>query len=221
LRAGCASRRKTQAIGRRRTRIRRKSDGIPLARAAVMASWRAALIVAAVCGGPIGCAHSAGGEDFELGGEGGGRIHNGADEGAGGTDLASSSDGPTATSGGPTGTSASNSSGASTTGPASSAAATSVASSTSGSPATCDGSGNCDQCAQCAESGTCQGALDGCFNDNACALLVQCLSTCQNQQCADQCFTQYQQGLPSYDQLFGCVVCGECPSDCDGPAQGC
>jgi hypothetical protein len=50
---------------------------------------------------------------------------------------------------------------------------------------------------------------------------VQCLQPCATQQCADQCFTQYQQALPMYDQLYVCVVCDECPGDCDGPSSGC
>jgi hypothetical protein len=94
-----------------------------------------------------------------------------------------------------------------------------------GSPSTCDQQGLCgDQssgCIGCALDGACADEYSACLASNPCLSFVQCIGPCADQACVGACAQQFPQGAQVYDTLLDCVICGECPVDCDGPGAGC
>ncbi len=130
----------------------------------------------------------------------------GDNEGAGGT-ISSGS-----TKSSASGNSVASSSVASTTQASSSVASTAVSSSSGG---TCD-SGNCDSCQQCALNGPCSAAVDACFNNPDCYALIECLQSCFDDVCFNDCANTHSAGLPLYDAVGVCVICDQCSSSCGG-----
>ncbi|RYZ45882.1 MAG: trypsin-like serine protease, partial [Myxococcaceae bacterium] len=87
----------------------------------------------------------------------------------------------------------------------------------------------CDECVDSStQAGACSGTADACFNDTACAALVQCLNGCQDNACGQACAQANQAGLTKYNAIFSCVCTSGCPTECGGedfckpaPAEGC
>ncbi len=102
---------------------------------------------------------------------------------------------------------------------ATSTIASSVSSTTGGG--TCDATGDCGTCGNCAIAGACQATMNACESDQNCVALLDCLSTCADQTCADGCMTQYPGGQTGYMAVVSCVVCQVCPITCDAAATGC
>ncbi|HHH30161.1 MAG TPA: hypothetical protein ENK57_17710 [Polyangiaceae bacterium] len=75
---------------------------------------------------------------------------------------------------------------------------------------------DCDGCLQAATTGQgdCIGDVNACFNDNACANLVNCLNNCTTQSCVNQCAQQHQAGIPLYEAIFACVCNTACTMEC-------
>ncbi len=104
---------------------------------------------------------------------------------------------------------------------------TSGSSGTTSTGTSCDGQGYCGDsqsgCIGCALAVNCADELMACQNDPSgdCIAFVQCLDQCSNQACADQCAADHPSGATLYNDLVFCVICDECPMDCDGPGSGC
>lgn len=80
------------------------------------------------------------------------------------------------------------------------------------------GSGGQD-CQSCADGstdngGACGASVDVCFNDPACAALVQCYNNCQSQACFEQCDANNPNGLPEYDAIITCICTSGCATEC-------
>jgi hypothetical protein len=90
----------------------------------------------------------------------------------------------------------------------------SISSSTGGG--TCDSSGDCQTCGDCAVAGVCAPEMNACNVDQDCVALVDCLSTCQDQTCADACATQYPDGMSDYTAVITRVLCQACTASCPG-----
>lgn len=83
----------------------------------------------------------------------------------------------------------------------------------------------CDLCQQVAQSGSCSGAIDACFNNTSCANLVDCLNNCPSgdSACYQGCANTNSAGLPLYNAIFDCTCTAcdtECASECAGPTCG-
>ncbi len=87
--------------------------------------------------------------------------------------------------------------------------------------ASCDNTGNCNNCQQCAVAGNCADDLELCQNNAECVALNTCLGTCSTQACVDNCVTAHSSGVADFNSLVLCATCQECPADCNGPAAGC
>ena len=115
---------------------------------------------------------------------------------------------------------------------------TSVSSSVSTGTGTdfCDGTGDCgfafspspdclscdsSGCIGCALAGACADELAACQSEPQCVSFVICVEACSDQQCFDECSSQTPQGVELYSPVRFCVICDQCPSDCDGPGLGC
>lgn len=75
---------------------------------------------------------------------------------------------------------------------------------------------NCDQCFGAAvNGGGCEGAVDACFNDAACAALAECLYNCapNSSTCINNCANQHPNGIDKYNAIFDCA-CSECSTEC-------
>jgi len=165
------------------------------------------MVVGGICllfAGPMACARgfgwnafpaSSGDETEGLGGSGG-------DGGSGGA-IDSTTTTTTATE--------------STT---SSSTFTTTTTSTNTSPGGCDGAVTCDTCANCSLNGVCAAAADGCFNDQDCMALLDCLNTCVDDVCANACADAHPTGMNLYMNLMVCVLCDACSASCDGPSSG-
>lgn len=75
---------------------------------------------------------------------------------------------------------------------------------------------DCDGCLQAATTGQgdCIGDVNACFNNSACANLVQCLNNCATQNCVNQCAQDHQAGIPLYEAIFACVCNTACTMEC-------
>jgi len=85
----------------------------------------------------------------------------------------------------------------------------------------CDGTGDCEACENCATSGGCQNELNACDSDAECMALIACYETCVDEACILMCNAMYPNGVLLYEVLTECVLCDECPLDCDGASVGC
>lgn len=109
-------------------------------------------------------------------------------------------------------------------GPGTSVTTTSVGPSTtvttSTGPFLCDNTGDCSYCQECALNGPCLGLWDACMSDASCTALLDCFSSCMNDQCYQICWDTYPEAQDIYLKLVTCVICEYCYNDCDG-ASGC
>lgn len=94
------------------------------------------------------------------------------------------------------------------------------ASTTTSGGSTCDSSLDCGTCADCAIAGVCTPQMNACQTDQDCLALLDCLSACQDQTCADTCATQYPGGQQTYMNMVTCVLCQACTSSCANEAVG-
>jgi len=97
-----------------------------------------------------------------------------------------------------------------------SSSSSSMASSGSGS-VECDAkSVSCDGCLDCTSTRGCQGAVDACYADDACAGLENCLYLCEpdDGNCAADCYRYWDAGYDLYDQALQCIYCA-CAVSCD------
>lgn len=94
-------------------------------------------------------------------------------------------------------------------------------------PSTCDNSGNCGDiqsgCVGCAVAGNCAQAYTDCTDTSECIDYVNCVSNCPNPDamCQQACQMQYPMGESLYTALVVCVICVECPNDCQAANSGC
>jgi hypothetical protein len=49
---------------------------------------------------------------------------------------------------------------------------------------------------------------------------MECLFTCQDQACMEQCYTDYADGVPLLEALMYCQFCVGCPTVCDAASMG-
>jgi hypothetical protein len=87
----------------------------------------------------------------------------------------------------------------------------------------CDGTGDCGDCGACAQAdgGPCIDAVNACSDDPECFAFIECINGCGDQACFDQCLATYPNGSQLYVQLYVCVICDTCPTDCDAANAGC
>jgi hypothetical protein len=62
-----------------------------------------------------------------------------------------------------------------------------------------------------------------CENTPECVALIQCYQACAmgDQTCYDKCFWAHPGGHATYEAIFLCLDCQQCPSDCNAKAVGC
>ena len=89
----------------------------------------------------------------------------------------------------------------------------------------CDGHGECGDsqsgCVGCALNGPCFNELSKCQDTQECIEFAMCIDGCSDPGCADMCAAQFPEGASLYNDVLFCVICEQCPSDCDGPGSGC
>ena len=91
-------------------------------------------------------------------------------------------------------------------------------------PPICDMTGDCQFCAECAQQGPCIGPLDACINNQLCIDFLSCLEPCMGSPgCFQMCAQANPDGAQLYLEAIQCIVCEQCPSDCNGaiPPQLC
>lgn len=93
---------------------------------------------------------------------------------------------------------------------------------------TCDGKGACEGasgCIECATKGACKQENDACYQSADCMAYVDCLVACPDgagySACAAQCKSDHPQGAALHEPFLTCLLCVECPMDCDGASLGC
>lgn len=150
------------------------------------------------------------------------------------TSTASSSSGSTSSSTSSTSsstassssTSTSTSSGSSSSSSGSSVSATGSTSSASGSTGSgmlaCDtgvlanlSSTTCSDCIDCTLASTCATEVAAYQSDPDAVDFNDCINLCQTQACFDGCAASYPTAAAAYDALVTCVICDECPNNCD------
>jgi hypothetical protein len=62
--------------------------------------------------------------------------------------------------------------------------------------------------------------MNACETDQDCVALLDCLQTCTDQTCADNCAAQYPNGQSGYMAVVVCVLCDACAVSCAGQSQG-
>jgi hypothetical protein len=100
------------------------------------------------------------------------------------------------------------------------APSSSASSASSSGGSTCDASNDCSTCGNCATSTVCLPAMNACETDQSCSALLQCLSSCQDQTCADGCAAQNPGGQQPYLTVVTCVLCQACPVSCAAESMG-
>ncbi|HVY46456.1 MAG TPA: trypsin-like serine protease, partial [Minicystis sp.] len=81
--------------------------------------------------------------------------------------------------------------------------------------------GDCTTCADDAQNGgACSAQTQACGNNPDCANLVNCLNGCSDQNCVNQCASQYQNGINDYNNLINCVCDTACPTQCAAECGG-
>ncbi len=138
-------------------------------------------------------------------------------QGTGGSDGAG---GATSSSTTTTDAGSSTSSGDSSGSTSSASTSTSAAATTGSGGGSCDGSGDCNTCGNCAINSQCFAQMDGCIGDAECSGLIDCLSGCQDDICANACVDARPAGMLLYIALITCVLCDACLFDCDGGSSG-
>ena len=138
-------------------------------------------------------------------------------QGTGGSDGAG---GATSSSTTTTDVGSSTSSGDSSGSTSSASTSTSAAATTGSGGGSCDGSGDCNTCGNCAINSQCFAQMDGCIGDAECSGLIDCLSGCQDDICANACVDARPAGMLLYIALITCVLCDACLFDCDGGSSG-
>lgn len=96
----------------------------------------------------------------------------------------------------------------------------SSSSSSSSGGGTCDASNDCSTCGNCSLAALCEPPMTACETDPSCSALLDCLSTCADQTCADDCAAQNPDGQAGYMALVTCVLCDACPVSCGGESMG-
>jgi hypothetical protein len=89
-----------------------------------------------------------------------------------------------------------------------------------GGGGTCDASGDCQTCGDCAVAGVCAPQMDACNADQDCVAFLDCISTCQDDTCANACATQYPDGTEAYETVVTCVFCQGCTDSCSAESGG-
>ncbi|AUX42558.1 latent transforming growth factor beta-binding protein [Sorangium cellulosum] len=76
---------------------------------------------------------------------------------------------------------------------------------------------SCDACNECANEAGCADELDACIIDDFCALFVECMASCgDNDACLEDCAAAYPSGSDLYADYATCVMCDECYVSCGG-----
>lgn len=85
-------------------------------------------------------------------------------------------------------------------------------------PASCDALNDCQSCSLCTQEpgGACESAVADCSTDAACTDLNDCLGTCPDDTCRNQCLVDFAAGLPLYNAAIACIE-GECSVSCGAP----
>ena len=82
---------------------------------------------------------------------------------------------------------------------------------------TCPAATDCNVCSNSAtQQGACADVTNACFNDAACAALVQCYQGCGTQACVNTCTTQHVGGLTRYAAILSCICTTACAPACGG-----
>jgi hypothetical protein len=95
------------------------------------------------------------------------------------------------------------------------------ASAGSGGASSCDHKGDCATCTDCATSDGCHDKVLTCQGNTDCSALANCLAACSTTECADQCMAAHPEGANLYMDVSMCIVCDECPVDCNGVGASC
>lgn len=84
----------------------------------------------------------------------------------------------------------------------------------------CDVFGDCGQCADCAFQGPCADPYANCYQDQECALFLECMMSCGGDpNCAPQCYDMFPNGVAGAQELAYCI--GDvCPVSCQGQSFG-
>jgi hypothetical protein len=144
-----------------------------------------------------------------------GPVEDRASEGVGARPATSTGD-PTADGGSTAVTGTTASSGAGGGGGSNGAAVSAAVTSTGSGPVICDsGAVTCDACLDCTLTEDCNGPVDACYADQACADLDNCLYRCSptDADCADYCYDVHYAGFYLYDEALRCMYCA-CPQGC-------
>jgi hypothetical protein len=102
-----------------------------------------------------------------------------------------------------------------------SATGNSTSTGSGGGTQACDYTGACSECAKCAAKDACKAELDACNADSDCVDFVSCLNDCSIDWCVDGCVQDYPNGSDLYMPYASCVICDQCPVDCDAVGSGC
>ena len=91
---------------------------------------------------------------------------------------------------------------------------------------TCDQSSiDCQSCQDCvtAPGKPCEAVLNTCNNSQQCIDYYNCITACAqgDQACYTNCQTTYPTGANQFNAFALCVVCQQCPINCDAAGSGC
>jgi hypothetical protein len=79
----------------------------------------------------------------------------------------------------------------------------------------CDGRGDCTACYDCAfAAGSCSPEADACTASPDCQAFGECLTSCTDDTCVDQCVTDHPTGAALLLAFQTCIFCTHCPVDC-------
>jgi hypothetical protein len=78
-------------------------------------------------------------------------------------------------------------------------------------------------CVACAEAFMCKSQLNQCNMSLQCRQYGQCIAQCAqgDDACVSDCAFQFPDGSSKYDELLTCVICENCPVQCEAASAGC
>ena len=83
--------------------------------------------------------------------------------------------------------------------------------------------GNCDTCQQetLSPGGACASTYNACTSNSACSTLLNCMSNCTTQTCAENCWNAAgTSGQNAYNAILNCICNTGCPTECSTECGG-
>lgn len=77
----------------------------------------------------------------------------------------------------------------------------------------------CQNCAECSQNGPCFDFVEACFSNMQCEAFISCLDECFDDPCFQECQEEFPSGAQLYSQAVNCIICDECPNNCDAQSN--